>query len=108
MNRRCARPGLVTIAAIVSLGGTAVAFAAGQEGAPLDRKQALCAEMATVAMRAQFNRDKGRPMPVYPDDGSAAARIANDLTRRVYEEPSITGPKRAEAFGRVYCAERLQ
>lgn len=94
------------IATIVSLGGTAVH--AASEAGPEDWKTRLCREMSDVAVRAQFNRDQGRPMPVYPDDGSPAARIANALTRRIYEEPSVTSPKRAQAFGRVYCAEQLQ
>ena len=68
----------------------------------------LCGEMATVAIQALHDRDRGRPMKTFPDDGSPAARIANDIARRVFEEPQISSPKKAESFGRGYCMERLQ
>lgn len=68
----------------------------------------LCGEMATVAIQALHDRDRGRPMKTYPDDGGPAAAIANAIARRVFEEPQISSPKKAETFGRGYCMERLQ
>ncbi len=68
----------------------------------------LCGEMATVAIQALHDRDRGRPMKAYPDNGGPAAAIANAIARRVFEEPQISSPKKAETFGRGYCMERLQ
>jgi hypothetical protein len=68
----------------------------------------LCGEMATVALQALHDRDKGRTMRTYSDDGGPGARIANALIKKVYAEPAIASPKRAEAFGRAFCNESLQ
>lgn len=71
-------------------------------------KYKLCGQMADVAMRAVHDRDKGLPMKQYPDDGGPGPRIANEIIRKVYQEPAIASPKRAETFGRAYCNEQLQ
>lgn len=71
-------------------------------------KYRLCGEISSVAIRAVNDRDNGRPGKVYPDDGGPGPRIANEVVRRIYAEPSISSPKRAEAFGRGYCMEQLQ
>lgn len=68
----------------------------------------LCSEMATVAIQAVHDRDRGRPPKIYPDDGSPAARIAGEIVRRVFDETQISSPKKAEAFGRGYCMESLR
>lgn len=68
----------------------------------------LCGEMATVAIQALHDRERGRPMKTYAEDGGPAALIANAIARRVFEEPQISSPKKAESFGRGYCMERLQ
>lgn len=71
-------------------------------------KYRLCAEMTTVAVQALHNRDKGQPPQHYADDGGPGPRIANAIVEKVYAEPAITSPKRAEAIGRAYCNEMLQ
>lgn len=71
-------------------------------------KYRLCSEMATVALQALNDRDKGRAMKTFADDDGPGARIANALTKKVYAEPAISSPKRAEAFGRAFCNESLQ
>jgi hypothetical protein len=75
--------------------------------APDAWKYKLCAEMTTVAIQALHQRDRGRPKTVYPDDGGPGSRIANAIVDKVYDEPAIASPKRAEAFGRAYCNEQL-
>jgi hypothetical protein len=64
--------------------------------------------MTTLAVQALYDRDKGRPMKTYPEDGGPGPRIANALIQKVYTEPSIASPKRAESFGRAFCNEALQ
>lgn len=71
-------------------------------------KYRLCAEMTTVAVQAMHERDKGLPARVYGDDGGPGPRIANAIVEKVYAEPSISSPRRAEAIGRAYCNELLQ
>ncbi len=71
-------------------------------------KYKLCGEMVTVALQALHDRDKGRPMKGYPEDGGPGPGIANAVTRHVFDEPQISSPKKAETFGRGFCMERLQ
>ncbi|MDO8933192.1 MAG: hypothetical protein Q7U97_12420 [Rhodocyclaceae bacterium] len=71
-------------------------------------KYKLCGEMATVALQALHDRDKDRAPKTWTEDGGAGPRIANAITRRVFEEPQISSPKKAESFGRAYCMEQLQ
>lgn len=70
-------------------------------------KYRLCAEMTTVAIQALHNRERGLPARRYADDGGPGPAIANAIVDKVYAEPSITSPKRAEAVGRALCNERL-
>jgi hypothetical protein len=78
------------------------------DGSPDAWKFRLCSEMSFVALQALYDRDKGRPPRNYAEDGGPGPRIANAIVRKVYEEPGISSPKRAEAFGRGYCNEQLQ
>lgn len=71
-------------------------------------KHRLCAEMTTVAIQALHDRDRGQPQRTYTDDGGPEPRIANAIVDKVYNEPAITSPKRAEAISRGYCNEMLQ
>lgn len=70
-------------------------------------KYRLCGEMAAVAIQALHDRDRAKPMRSYPDDGTVAATLAAAIAKRVFEEPQISSPKKAEAFGRGYCMERV-
>lgn len=101
---------LLPFAALACLPALATAHGhpANMDGAPDAWKYKLCGEMATVAIQAVHDRDKGRPAKQYPEDGSPGPRIANEIIRKVYQEPSIASPKRAETFGRAYCNEQLQ
>lgn len=106
---RIAVAALIGALAIVGAGDTAAHGhpAAIDDGNPDAWKFRLCGEMASVAIQAVYDRDKGRPPRAYPDDGGPGGRIANAIVRKVYEEPAISSPKRAEAFGRAYCNEQL-
>jgi hypothetical protein len=72
---------------------------------PEAAKYTLCSAMSTVAIQALHDRDRGRPMKEYADDGGPGPQIANAIIRKVYAEPGISSPKRAETFGRAYCME---
>lgn len=76
--------------------------------APDSWKYRLCGEMATVAVQALHDRDRNRPMKTYPEDGTPGPEIANAIAGRVFAEPQVSSPKKAETFGRGYCMERLQ
>lgn len=100
-------------AACAALATAALALAHGHPGnvdpaTPGAWKYKLCGQMSDVAMRALNDRDKGRPTKQYDEDGTPGPRIANEIIRKVYAEPGISSPKRADAFGRGYCMEQLQ
>ncbi|HMX15841.1 MAG TPA: hypothetical protein PKD29_03250 [Rhodocyclaceae bacterium] len=104
--------GRSTSAAILWVFATAVARGHGHpaaidDGSPDAWKYRLCGEMVGVAIQALKDRDLGRPGRVYADDGGPGPAIANAIVRKVYEEPGISSPKRAETFGRAYCNEAL-
>ncbi len=67
----------------------------------------FCERVRDFALQAFFDREKGRPMKVFEEDGSNGSRITNHIIRRVYEEPQISSPKKAEAFGRATCNEMM-
>lgn len=91
----------------------AVAAAHGHPGkvdpaSPDAWKYQLCGEMATVAIQALYDRDKGRAPKTYADDGTRSPVIANAIIEHIFAEPQIASPKKAETFGRGFCMERLQ
>ena len=101
-----------TAAGLALLAATGAALAHGHPAnvdpaTPDAWKYRLCGEMATVAIQALHDRDRGKPMRIYPADGSPAAELAQAIARRVFEEPQISSPKKAETFGRGYCMERV-
>lgn len=71
-------------------------------------KHRLCAEMTSVAVAAVQARDKGAPMKHFAADGGPGPRLANAIVAKVYSEPAISSPKRAEAYARSYCNQSLQ
>ncbi|MBS1190217.1 MAG: hypothetical protein H6R10_2009 [Rhodocyclaceae bacterium] len=68
----------------------------------------FCERVRDFALQAFVDREKGRPMKVFQEDGSHGPRITNHIIRRIYEEPQISSPKKAEAFGRATCNEMMQ
>jgi hypothetical protein len=76
-------------------------------GMPDAERIRFCERVRDHALQAFYNRDKGRPMKLFDEDGSDGARITNRIIRRIYEEPQISSPKKAEAFGRATCNEMM-
>ncbi|HQA11711.1 hypothetical protein [Zoogloea sp.] len=74
---------------------------------PDAQKIRFCERVRDFALQAFYDRDKGRPMKVFVEDGSDGARITIHVIRRIYEEPQISSPKKAEAFGRATCNEMM-
>ena len=74
---------------------------------PDAQKIRFCERVRDFALQAFYDRDKGRPMKVFVEDGSDGARITNYVIRRIYEEPQISSPKKAETFGRATCNEMM-
>lgn len=74
---------------------------------PDAQKIRFCERVRDHALQNFYNRDKGRPMKLFVEDGSDGARITNHIIRRIYEEPQISSPKKAEAFGRATCNEMM-
>lgn len=74
---------------------------------PDAQKIRFCERVRDFALQAFYDREKGRPMKVFDEDGSAGPRITNRVVRRIYEEPQISTPKQAEAFGRASCNEMM-
>lgn len=87
-------------------------FAHGHSG-PIDdsmpdaQKVRFCERVRDHALQAFYNRDKGRPMKLFDEDGGDGARITNVVIRKIYEEPQISSPKKAETFGRATCNEMM-
>ena len=74
---------------------------------PDAQKIRFCERVRDHALQALYNRDRGSPMKLYEEDGSHGQRIVNHIIRRIYEEPQISSPKKAEAFGRATCNEMM-
>jgi hypothetical protein len=71
------------------------------------QKMRFCERVRDHALQAFYNRDRGRPMKLFVEDGSDGARITNHIIKRIYEEPQISSPKKAETFGRATCNEMM-
>jgi len=89
-----------------------VALAHGHPGViddsmPDAQKMRFCERVRDHALQAFYNRDRGRPMKLFEEDGSDGPRITNVIIKRIYEEPQISSPKKAEAFGRATCNEMM-
>ena len=78
-----------------------------QDGMPEAQKIRFCERVRDFALQACYDREKGRPMKVFVEDGSDGARITNIVIKRIYEEPQISSPKKAETFGRGTCNEMM-
>ncbi len=72
------------------------------------RKSSIfCERVRDFAVQAFYDREKGRPMKVFVEDGSAGAHITNVAIKRIYEKPQIATPKAAETLGRETCNEMM-
>lgn len=79
-----------------------------EDSMPDAERMRFCQRVRDFALQAFYDREKGRPMKVFEEDGSDGPRITNHIIRRIYEEPQISSPKKAEAFGRATCNEMMQ
>ena len=95
--------------ALLALAGAQPQAHAGTpgEGIPEAQKVRFCERVRDFAVQAYYDREKGRPMKVFAEDGAAGARITNVVIRRIYEEPQIASPKAAETLGRATCNEMM-
>lgn len=87
-----------------------VAWAQGgkvDDSMPDVQKIRFCERVRDHALQAFYSRDKGRPMKFFDEDGGNGARITNIVIRRIYAEPQISSPKKAETFGRATCNELM-
>lgn len=68
-------------------------------------KESFCARIRDFAVQALYDRDHGRPMKRFSEDGGAGAPIANHIIHHIYAEPQIRSPKTADAYSRATCNE---
>ena len=99
---------LLLLALMTSTGALAHGHPAPvDDSMPDAQKIRFCERVRDHALQAFYNRDRGRPMKLFEEDGSDGPRITNIIIRRIYEEPQISSPKKAEAFGRATCNELM-
>ena len=88
------------------------AWAHGHSG-PIDdsmpdaQRIRFCERVRDHALQTFYNRERGQPMKLFEEDGGDGARITNHIIRRIYAEPQISSPKKAETFGRATCNEMM-
>lgn len=75
---------------------------------PDAQKIRFCNRVRDFAMQAFNERERGKPMKLFDEDGSDGARVTNHVIRRIYEEPQISSPKKADAFARGTCNELMR
>lgn len=82
---------------------------AGQVGEEMPDAQKIrfCERVRDFALQAFYDRDKGRPIKLFAEDGSPGPRITNKIIKHIYAEPTIASPQQAEAFGRAACNEMM-
>lgn len=74
---------------------------------PDAQKIRFCERVRDFALQSYYDREKGRPAKVFVEDGGDGARITNYVIKRIYDEPQISSPKKAETFGRATCNEMM-
>lgn len=82
-------------------------LAAADETMPDAQKIRFCERVRDHALQTYYNRERGQPIKLFAEDGSAGARITNVIVKRIYAEPQISSPKKAEEFGRAKCNEMM-
>ncbi|HLO63794.1 MAG TPA: hypothetical protein VK165_12620 [Azonexus sp.] len=99
---------LLLLALLASSGALAHGHA-GQidDSMPDAQKIRFCERVRDHALQAFYNRERGTPIKLFVEDGSDGARITNHIIKRIYDEPQISSPKKAEAFGRATCNEMM-
>jgi hypothetical protein len=77
------------------------------DGMPDARKIRFYERVRDFAVQDYHDCEKGRPMNVFVEDGSAGAHIAKIIIRRIYDEVAISSPKKAETVSRDACNEMM-
>ena len=80
---------------------------AADDGMSDAQKMRFCERVRDHALQTYYNRERGQPIKLFTEDGSAGARITNVIIKRIYAEPQISTPKIAEDFGRAKCNEMM-
>ncbi|MCE1181219.1 MAG: hypothetical protein LWW81_02785 [Rhodocyclales bacterium] len=78
-----------------------------EDSMPDAQKIRFCERVRDFALQAFYDRERGRPMMRFTEDGSDGPRITNLIIQRIYNEPQISSPKKAETFGRATCNEMM-
>ncbi len=78
-----------------------------EDSMPDAQKIRFCERVRDFALQAFYDRERGRPMMRFTEDGSDGPRITNLIIQRIYDEPQISSPKKAEVFGRATCNEMM-
>ena len=75
----------LTLAALVVVSPLTMGLAAAEDhDMPEVQKVRFCERVRDFALQAFFDREKGRPMKVFQEDGSAGPRITNHIIRHIY------------------------
>jgi hypothetical protein len=96
-----------TIFCGLMLGQLAYAQSSAASTMPDAQKLRYCERVRDHAVQAFYNRDKGRPMSLFNEDGSDGARITNVVIRGIYADPKISTQLQAENFGRATCNKMM-
>ena len=80
---------------------------AAEEGMSDAQKIRFCERVRDHALQTYYNRERGQPMKLYSEEGGDSARITNVIIKRIYADPQISSPKKAEEFGRAKCNEMM-
>lgn len=100
----CLALALLTVSPTILAHGHAVRI---DDNMPDAEKIRLCGRIRDIALQAFYERDRGRPMKQFEEDGSHGPRISNIIIQRIYAEPLISSPKKADAFSRATCNEMM-
>lgn len=94
-----------TLAAIGLVLGVSAAFA--DDAMPEAQKMRYCERIRDFAVQAFHDREQGRPIKLFNEDGSRGPVITNAIVRGIYADPGISGTKQAEAYARKTCSEMM-
>lgn len=99
---------MILLAAMATSGAWAHGHAVKvDDSMPDAQKIRFCERVRDHALQAFYNRERGQAIKLFTEDGSDGARITNHIIKRIYAEPQISSPKKAETFGRATCNEMM-
>ncbi len=78
-----------------------------EDSMPDAQKIRFCERVRDFALQAFYDRERGRPLMRFTADVSDGPRITNLIIQRIYNDPQISSPKKAETFGRATCNEMM-